>query len=143
MTIEVVRIASSTKVRAVEVAPASTERPVVIGGGGLAAKKLDDLTDVEGATAGAVGQVLAKAANGMYSPATLSGTGEPITLSYRHEQIDPATVWLITHGLAFDPAGVEVFDHVGARHYPTVSYPAAGQVRLDFLTPIRGIARLS
>lgn len=145
MTVEVVRVDTTSAVRAVQVAPASGVRTVELGGGlgGGGAAKLDDLTDVEGATAGTTGQVLAKAANGMWSPATVTGDGTPTVLSYRHQQDSPSTVWLITHGLPFEPAGVEVFDHLAARHFPTVSYPTAGTVRLDFVTPIRGIARLS
>lgn len=52
-------------------------------------------------------------------------------------------MWLITHGLPFPPAGVEVVDHVGEHHHPVVSWPAADTVRLDFLDSIRGTARLS
>jgi hypothetical protein len=134
MTVEVVRVGTASTVTAVQLSSGT-------GGGGPVA--LDDLTDVEGAATATPGQVLTKTSAGPWSPATISGDGTPTILSYRHEQIDPATVWLIAHPLSFEPAAVEVFDHVGARHYPSLSYPAAGQVRLDFNTPIRGTARLS
>lgn len=112
--------------------------------GGTPAYELDSLQDVAGATQALAGQVLVKNTDGIWRPATLSGDGSgTTTLSYTHTQDSLSTVWLIEHGLAFTPAGVEVFDHLGDRHYPVLSYPETGLVRLDFLTPIRGTARLS
>lgn len=64
-------------------------------------------------------------------------------LAYLHTQVEPSTVWLITHGLAFPPAAVEVFDHLGDRHHPDVAWPSSTEVRLGFLTSVRGTARLS
>jgi hypothetical protein len=140
-----VDVGGSTGLEVVSVGTSSTVQTVQLssGSGTGGATKLDDLTDVEGADLATPGQVLAKTSDGMWSPATISGEGPPTVLSYRHEQVAPATVWLITHPLPFEPAGVEVFDHLGARHFPPMSYPAVGQVRLDFNTPIRGTARLS
>lgn len=69
--------------------------------------------------------------------------GDPPPLAYLHTQTAPATVWLISHPLSFVPAGVEVFDHTGARHYPVLSYPDPSTVRCDFMTTVRGTARLS
>jgi hypothetical protein len=63
--------------------------------------------------------------------------------SYIWEQDTPATVWLISHPLGFQPAAVEVFEHTGTRHYPQVTYPDASTVRLDFNRDVRGTARLS
>lgn len=68
---------------------------------------------------------------------------DPAGLFYEHTQDTPSTVWLITHGLPFTPAGVEVVDHTGAPHHPVLSWPAADTIRLDFDAPVRGVARLS
>jgi hypothetical protein len=139
----VVQLGDPSTVKPVRIVDGDTITAVPIGGGSAGPMNLDDLTDVEGAAAATAGQVLTKTAAGPWSPATVTGEGPPTVLSYRHQQDSPSTVWLITHGLPFEPAGVEVFDHLGARHHPTVSYPSAGVVRLDFNTPVRGIARLS
>lgn len=130
---QVVRVPGASPVRVVQVTAAPSA------GGG--ARSLDELSDVEGATAALPGQVLAKTADGSWRPTTLAAGSGP--QSYLHEQASPSTVWLITHGLGFAPAGVEVFDHLGARHHPVLTYPSPGVVRLDFLTPVRGTARLS
>lgn len=75
-----------------------------------------------------------------------SGTGEPGEpsgpLSYRHEQNAPSTIWLISHGLAFTPSGIEVFDHLGSRHHPAITFLDGG-VRLQFDADVRGVAYLS
>jgi hypothetical protein len=114
-------------------------------GGNIGTKKLDDLTDVMGADAGLEGQVLTKDADGQWKPmaSTGGGGGDPGPQSYIHEQITPATVWIISHGLSFNPSGVEVRDHVGQPHYPIVSWPNGISVRLDFDYDVRGTARLS
>lgn len=114
-------------------------------GGNIGTKKLDDLTDVMGADAGLVGQVLTKDTDGQWKPmaSTGGGGGESGPGSYLHEQVTPATVWIISHGLSFNPSGVEVRDHVGEPHYPLVSWPNGISVRLDFDYDVRGIARLS
>jgi len=62
---------------------------------------------------------------------------------YIYEQTEPSTVWLISHPLQFIPAGIEVIDHVGDRHYPIITWPDANTVRLDFNVAVRGTARLS
>lgn len=134
----VVRVGAPSAIRVVRIGDPPTPTAVIVGGG-ASATTLDGLTDVDGATAAVTGQILAKAGDGQWRPTTISAAGPQ---SYTHTQVSPATVWLITHGLGFDPAGVEVFDHLAARHYPLVSY-LAGQVRLDFNTPVRGTARLS
>jgi hypothetical protein len=70
------------------------------------------------------------------------GGGGP--LAYRHTQGIAATVWLITHGLGYDPAGIHVVDHLGTIHHPAVSYPTANTtIRFDFLASTRGTADLS
>lgn len=62
---------------------------------------------------------------------------------YLYEQTEPSTVWLISHPLQFIPAGIEVIDHVGDRHYPIITWPDAQTVQLSFNVAVRGTARLS
>src|SRR5688572_6193612 len=38
-------------------------------------------------------------------------TLEDTPSAYTHTQVTPATVWIISHPLAFEPAGIEVVDH--------------------------------
>lgn len=65
-------------------------------------------------------------------------------LSYTWSQAMPSSVWIISHPLSFEPAAVEVRDHLGAAHYPAgVAYPSATTVRLTFKRDVRGSARLS
>lgn len=132
-TVQSIQIISSTPTTGVQIPDHDTRR-------------LDELDDVSGADAGSTGQVLTKTADGQWRPLTPSGGGGPGPggpLSYLHTQDAPATVWLITHGLGFVPAGIECWDHTGARHYPELTYPSDGVVRLDFLFDLRGTARLS
>lgn len=63
--------------------------------------------------------------------------------SHLYTQTEPSTVWAISHPLEFVPAGIEVFDHVGVRHYPDITWPNASTVQLAFDTVVRGTARLS
>jgi hypothetical protein len=70
-------------------------------------------------------------------------SGGPVNLAYTHEQTTPSSVWVIEHGLSFRPGGVEVVDHLGNPHHPTVSYPTAGSVQLGFTSDVRGVVRLS
>ena len=111
----------------------------------LGVRKLDDLTDVEGADNGVTGEVLTKDTRGKWTPMppTGGGGGPGGPLFFVHAQVNPSTVWLINHGLPFMPAGIEVRDHVGEPHYPVASWPDGSTVRLDFNDSIRGTARLS
>lgn len=114
-------------------AGAGTGVVVVPGTGGTPATRLADLTDVE--TAGAApGHALALSADGPWRAAPLA---------HLHEQTNPSTVWLVAHELPFPPAAVEVHDHLGLRHYPTVTHPTASTVQLAFGFDVRGTARLS
>jgi hypothetical protein len=70
-------------------------------------------------------------------------TLETTPAAYTHTQVTPATVWIISHPLPFEPAGIEVVDHAGTQHYPQVTYPDASTVRLAFRRTIYGTARLS
>lgn len=82
--------------------------------------------------------------------------GEPIVIGpaddvsfeqrfqHTHEQTQAQNVWLIEHGLGYDPAGVTVVDEQGNLHWPVITYPVPNvRIRLDFQTPVRGICRLS
>lgn len=64
-------------------------------------------------------------------------------LSHTHQQTSPSTIWVIAHGLPFQPAAVEVVDHVGRHHYPQVVYLSDLLVQLRFGRDVRGTARLS
>lgn len=62
--------------------------------------------------------------------------------AYIHNQNTASTVWVIPHGLPFEP-NVEVVDHIGSPHYPLISWPSPGTVQLNFDAPVSGTARLS
>lgn len=112
--------------------------------GASGATRLDELSDVDGADLGNVGDALVRQGDGTWRPAQVSGGGGTSgPLSHLHVQDEPSTVWFIQHGLSFAPSGIEVLDHVSERHYPQVSYPDPLTVRLDFDYPVRGTARLS
>jgi hypothetical protein len=76
-------------------------------------------------------------------PPSNGGGGPSGPLSYQYTQIEPSTVWLITHGLSFVPSGIEVVDHMGVRQYPDITHPSNTAVQLGFDTDVRGTARLS
>lgn len=63
----------------------------------------------------------------------------------RAEQNVPSTVWLIDHGLGFDPAGIVVVDSDGyALDGFGVQYLIPGQtLRLSFDISVAGVAYLS
>jgi hypothetical protein len=61
-----------------------------------------------------------------------------------HLQDQALNVWMIEHGLGYDPGGVLVIDEENNMHWPRISYPTANTVvRLDFEQPVRGICKLS
>lgn len=123
--------------------------PILIGEvtqvpGYFGARVLDELADVEGASTALTGEILTRKSNGRWGPGQGGGgggTGGPLASYY--EQVSPSTVWLVEHGLPFQPSGIEVIDHVGERHVPLVSRPDSQTVRFDFDYPVRGTARLS
>jgi hypothetical protein len=61
------------------------------------------------------------------------------------EQNVPSTVWLIEHGLGFDPAGITVVDADGFQlDGYAVQYLTPGQIlRLSFDISVAGVAYLS
>ena len=69
--------------------------------------------------------------------------GDPGTGAYRHVQATAATVWTITHGLAFRPNTTAV-DSTGREIIPgAVDYPSATSVTLTFSSAVGGEAYLS
>lgn len=142
--IEVIQLGDDLTVVPIDVSPLPGSAVQIPRGYG--ATKLDELSDVAGATAGFTGQALVKQSNGQWSPATVQGGGGGgVTgpLSYLFEQVEPSTVWIAAHPLPFIPAAMQVEDHVGDRHFPRVSIPTSNTIQLDFDTPVRGTVRLS
>jgi hypothetical protein len=74
-----------------------------------------------------------------------SGGGVAGPTGYRHDQVVPATVWTISHGLGFDPAGLTVISDDGDTiDGAVVQYLTAGQsMRLSFDVSFAGSAYLS
>jgi hypothetical protein len=91
---------------------------------------------------GTAGQVLTKSSATDYAtvwqdPAAVSG------VSYRHVQASAATVWTITHNLAFRP-NVTAVDSTGQVMLPgTVLYTSATTVQLTFSAAVGGEAYVS
>lgn len=61
--------------------------------------------------------------------------------SYLHSQNTASSVWVIPHGLPFDPS-VEVQDLIGNLHFPLIIW-SSGTVTLIFEESVAGTARLS
>jgi hypothetical protein len=55
----------------------------------------------------------------------------------------PQTVWLIQHGLGFEPAGVRITDLADHEIRGEVTYPDTSTVRIEFAQPTSGRVRLS
>jgi hypothetical protein len=105
------------------------------------AHRLDELDDVAGADDGSPGQALVKGGNGIWIPQVVGGGGGGV--SYHHVQDSPSTVWLVGHGLGFQPAGIDVYDISGNVYYPDIEYVDLYTVRLTFGDSVRGDAYLS
>lgn len=111
-------------------------------GGGGGALILDDLLDVAGTSDGTPGQALVKGGDGIWIPQVVGGGGGTGG-SYSFIQDAASTVWLIGHGLGFEPAGIVVRDNSGNVYYPDVEYVDLFTVRLTFGDSVRGTAHLS
>ena len=59
-----------------------------------------------------------------------------------HQQLVPAAVWTIVHGLAGKPA-VTIVDSAGVEHEGSVTYPDDNTVTVTFSAPFGGEAHLS
>jgi hypothetical protein len=55
----------------------------------------------------------------------------------------PQPVWLIPHGLGFQPAGVQITDLSGHEVRGEVTYPDVNTIRIEFAQPTAGRVRLS
>ena len=104
------------------------------------ARKLDDLTDVDGASAGLGGQALVKGVDGIWRPANVGGGGGPGGLV--HLQPTPAASWSITHNLGRYPQ-VTVLDSDGNRVMPDLEYGSLNDVTLIHAAPLAGTAILT
>jgi hypothetical protein len=71
------------------------------------------------------------------------GPAGPSGGSFVYDQATASMVWVITHDLAYRPAGVRIVDSAGTEVEGMVSYPADNQVRIDFSVPFAGTAYLS
>lgn len=107
---------------------------------GPSARKLDDLTDVDGAALGLIGQALVKSADGIWRPATVGGSGGPGGLVY--VQVTPAATWAITHDLGRYPQ-VTVLDAAGQRLLPDLLYGSLNAVTVTHAEPLAGTAILT
>ena len=79
---------------------------------------------------GPAGPTGAQGPAGPTGPAGPAGTIDQI--AYTHVQDVPATTWVITHGLPFQPAGVIVFDSAGTEWVGEVDFPDAATVHVTF-----------
>lgn len=68
-------------------------------------------------------------------------SGDESIGSYRHTQNSASSVWVIGHGLPFEPS-VEVQDLLGNLHYPFITW-SPGKVTLTFDESVSGAAYLS
>jgi hypothetical protein len=103
---------------------------------------LNQLADVstDGETAG---QVLTFDGT-RWRPASLPAPPTPPAAASRYTQTTAARIIQITHGLAFNPAGVTVIDGTGVpTEYASISYPADGVVELGFDIAFTGTIYLS
>ncbi len=82
---------------------------------------------------------------GPAGPAGPPGPPAEVVTGYQHTQDEPAAVWLIAHGLGFDPAGITVVSTDGfVMDGFGVQYLSAGAtLRLSFDIGLAGVAYLS
>jgi hypothetical protein len=134
----VIQIGDSGEVVAVDIDPAveivGAEIPPWGG-----AKKLDELTDVEGADAGFIGQALIKGLGGIWRPGTVSGGGSSTMVIL---QATPAATWSITHNLGHYPQ-VTVLGLDNRRLLPDLEYGSVNQVTVTHAEPLAGITILT
>lgn len=127
-----------------QVIPVPIERAIPVSGvqipGFGGARKLDDLTDVEGADDGLPGQGLVKQLDGMWRPGTVSGGGGPVGLVW--VQSTPAASWAITHDLGRYPQ-VTVLSTSGNRILPDLDYGSPNALTITHAEPLAGTAILT
>lgn len=86
-------------------------------------------------------------ATGPQGPVGPQGPQGPVggvdQVAYTHIQDVPATVWVIVHGLPFQPAAIAVVDSAGAEWVGEVQFVDPTTVRVSFAAPFAGTAYLS
>lgn len=69
--------------------------------------------------------------------------GPPSTSAYRHTQATPSTLWVVEHGLGYQPGGINVTNPSGDTYWPTVEHIDDNTAHLHLPESILGTARLS
>lgn len=134
-----VEVANDGEVLAVPIGSAILVEGVQIPPSSEGAQRLDELDDVEGADLALVGQVLAKALDGIWRPVAPGGGSGPSGLIFM--QATPAASWLIQHNLGRYPQ-VTAVDTTGERILPDLAYGSENAVTLTHAAPLAGAAYL-
>jgi hypothetical protein len=85
---------------------------------------------------------------GSSTPGTGDGTGTGGTgatsgpQSYRHTQSTPATTWVFTHNLDFEPAALRIVDTAG-NEWDVVEEVSGKTITLRFPQPVAGTVTVS
>lgn len=103
-------------------------------------QELDEIHDVL-ITGASTGQVLRRAADGLWKNATLTAGDVGAIAPYVHTQSTPATTWTINHNLGFRPS-VELLDSGSQEIDADVSHPSVNQTVITLKSAIAGLARL-
>ncbi len=69
-------------------------------------------------------------------------TGETPTIAYTHSQGSVSSLWVINHGLSFQPS-VQVVDSAGTTIEGVVNYNSSTQLTVEFSVAVSGTAYLS
>lgn len=92
---------------------------------------------------GAAGATGATGATGPQGPKGDKGdTGETPTIAYTHNQGSVSSLWVINHGLSFQPS-VQVVDSAGTTIEGVVNYNSSTQLQVEFSVAVSGTAYLS
>ncbi len=100
------------------------------------AARLDELADVDGATAGLAGQTLVKAGDGQWRPAA-----PPAASIFTHTQVTPAASWSGTHGLGRYPQAI-LLDPAGRRFLADLEFPTVNTYSVTHAEPTAGALHL-
>ncbi len=134
MSVEVVEVGAPGGVMTVHIGGAAAG--VVGVGVPVGASQLDDLTDVDGATAGLTGHTLVKASDGQWRPAA-----PPAAATYTHTQTTPAASWSGTHGLGRYPQAM-LLDPDGRRFLADLEFPTPDTYSVTHAEPTAGALHL-
>jgi len=102
--------------------------------------ELEELHDVL-ITAPVAGQVLRRAADGLWRNVTLTAADVGAISPYVHTQSTAATTWTINHNLGFRPS-VELLDSGSQEIDADVSHPSVNQTVVTLKAATAGLARL-